>query len=210
MIYDVRQATIYHYATSVAYARHVLRLTPIDRPDQRVFATALDIDPEPIERREGWTSSVTGLRGSRLISHTIRLTVRVACEFQSTERETIGPCQHPAMGNVRQRVRLPRTFSPRSPAHYLFPSRQVSLDPEIRDYAASELSPRPGILDGAIDLVRRITRNSPMTWSHDCIDNASDGLRAPARRVSGLFTHHDFRFAIARAACGLCQRLSAN
>ena len=53
MIYDVRQTTIYHYASPVAYSRHVLRLTPIDRPGQRVHATALDIDPAPIERREG-------------------------------------------------------------------------------------------------------------------------------------------------------------
>ena len=38
MIYDVRQETTYHYASSVAYARHVLRLGLIDRPDQRVQA----------------------------------------------------------------------------------------------------------------------------------------------------------------------------
>jgi transglutaminase-like putative cysteine protease len=53
MIYDVRQATVYHYASPVAYAHHVLRLTPIDRPDQRVHAAALDIEPQPVERREG-------------------------------------------------------------------------------------------------------------------------------------------------------------
>ena len=53
MIYDIRQATIYHYASPVAYSRHVLRLTPIDRPGQRVYAAALDIDPVPIGRREG-------------------------------------------------------------------------------------------------------------------------------------------------------------
>ena len=53
MIYDVHQTTIYHYASPVAYSRHVLRLTPIDRPGQRVHATALDIDPLPIGRREG-------------------------------------------------------------------------------------------------------------------------------------------------------------
>ena len=53
MIYDVRQTTIYHYASPVAYAHHVLRLTPIDRERQRVHAAALDITPTPIERREG-------------------------------------------------------------------------------------------------------------------------------------------------------------
>ena len=31
MIYDVRQSTTYHYASPVAVAHHMLRLTPIDR-----------------------------------------------------------------------------------------------------------------------------------------------------------------------------------
>ena len=53
MIYDVRQSTTYHYASPVAYARHTLRLTPIDREGQRVHAAALDITPVPVERREG-------------------------------------------------------------------------------------------------------------------------------------------------------------
>ena len=53
MIYDVRQTTTYLYASPVAYARHVLRLTPIDRSGQRVHATALEVEPTPIARREG-------------------------------------------------------------------------------------------------------------------------------------------------------------
>ena len=53
MIYDVRQETTYLYASSVVYARHVLRLTPIDRSGQRVHATALEIEPAPMARREG-------------------------------------------------------------------------------------------------------------------------------------------------------------
>ena len=53
MIYEVRQSTVYQYASPVAYAHHVLRLTPIDRPGQRVHAAALDILPAPVERYEG-------------------------------------------------------------------------------------------------------------------------------------------------------------
>ena len=53
MIYDIRQTTTYAYASPVAYAHHVLRLMPINRPGQRVHAAALDIAPVPIERREG-------------------------------------------------------------------------------------------------------------------------------------------------------------
>ena len=50
MIYDVRQSTVYHYASPVAVAHHMLRLTPIDRLHQRVHAAALEVSPNPVER----------------------------------------------------------------------------------------------------------------------------------------------------------------
>src|SRR5262249_29390843 len=53
MIYDVRQTTTYAYASPAAYAHHVLRLVPIARERQRVTAAVLDIDPQPVRRREG-------------------------------------------------------------------------------------------------------------------------------------------------------------
>ena len=43
MIYDIRQITTYHYASHVAYARHVLRLTPIDRPGSSPVPSALKL-----------------------------------------------------------------------------------------------------------------------------------------------------------------------
>src|SRR5579863_6324848 len=53
MIYDVRQITTCEYASPVAHARHVLRLTPITRDGERVHVAALQIVPEPRYRREG-------------------------------------------------------------------------------------------------------------------------------------------------------------
>ena len=47
-------------------------------------------------------------------------------------------------------------LSPNSPAHYVFPSRQVSLDPEIRAYAAESFPPGRPVLEAAVDLMRRI------------------------------------------------------
>ena len=47
-------------------------------------------------------------------------------------------------------------IGPISPAHFLFPSRLVSLDPEIRDYARESFPPDRPVLDGAIELMRRI------------------------------------------------------
>ena len=154
MIYDVRQATVYHYAPPVAHAHHVLRLTPIDRADQRVHATALDIDPVPVERREGLDFFGNRITWVVLDEPHDMLTVRVAARI-AVERATAVPAT-PSWEAVRAAAFASADLTPGSPAHFLFPSRQVSLDPEIRDYAASSFAPSRAVLDGAIDLMNRI------------------------------------------------------
>ena len=43
-----------------------------------------------------------------------------------------------------------------SPAHFLFPSRMVSLDPEIRDYARESFPPDRPVFDASIELMKRL------------------------------------------------------
>src|SRR5262249_39631866 len=82
------------------------------------------------------------------------LSVRVAARV-SVKRD-VAPEATPPWEEVRAAAFASIDLSPNSPAHYLFPSRQVSLDPEIRTYAAdSFLAGRP-VLDPALDLMRRI------------------------------------------------------
>jgi transglutaminase-like putative cysteine protease len=156
MIYDVRQATVYHYESPVAYAHHVLRLTPIDRTHQQVHAAALDITPTPIERREG-----QDFFGNRITWITFdqphdTLTVRVAARIAVDKAVLTEPAATPPWEEVRAAAFACADLSPQAPAHYLFPSRQVSLDPEIRDYAALSFPPGRSVLDGATDLMNRI------------------------------------------------------
>ena len=156
MIYDVRQTTIYHYASPVAYANHVLRLTPIDREHQRVHAAALDITPTPIERREG-----QDFFGNRITWITFdqphdTLTIFVAARIAVNGAVSANPIDTPAWEEVRAAAFASADLGPLAPAHYLFPSRQVSLDPEIRDYAALSFPARRTVLDGATDLMNRI------------------------------------------------------
>lgn len=154
MIYDVRQLTTYHYAYPVAHASHMLRLTLIDRDDQRVYASMVDVEPQPIERREG--KDFFGNRTTWVLLDTphdtlkVRVAARVALD-RHAERVLTPPWEA-----VREAAFASNDLSPLAPAHYLFPSRQVSLDPEIRDYAAQSFPPARPILDGAIDLMHRI------------------------------------------------------
>ncbi len=57
---------------------------------------------------------------------------------------------------MRDEVFAAVDISATSPTHFLFASRLVSLDPEIRDYARESFPPGTPILAGAVDLMRRI------------------------------------------------------
>ncbi len=155
VIYDVRQSTIYRYESPVAYAHHVLRLTPIDRAGQRIHAAALEVSPTPVERQEG--HDFFGNRITWIVldqphdTLTVRLAARVAVDRTNTE-----PLLTPAWELVRDIAFSSSDLAPMSPAHYLFPSRQVSLDPDIRAYAAESFPAERPVLDGATELMRRI------------------------------------------------------
>jgi transglutaminase-like putative cysteine protease len=156
MIYDIRQVTTYHYASHVAYARHVLRLTPIDRPGQRVHATALDVEPAPMERREGSDFFGNRMTWIELDKPHDMLSVRVAARVAVKRDAALAVETTPPWEEVRAVAFASLDLSPNSPTHYLFASRQVSLDPEIRAYAAESFSPGRPLLDAAVELMKRI------------------------------------------------------
>jgi transglutaminase-like putative cysteine protease len=156
LIYDVRQSTIYHYASPVAYAHHALRLTPIDRKGQRVHAASLDITPPPFERREGKDFFGNRMTWVALDQPHDTLLVRVAARVSIDANDDLDPLSTPAWETVRDAASACTDLGPQAPAHFLFPSRQVSLDPSIRNYTEASFPPGRPILDGAIDLMRRV------------------------------------------------------
>lgn len=159
MIYDVRQATTYHYDSAVTDARHVLRLTPIDRAGQRVHAAALDVTPTPIERREGRDFFGNRITWVKLDQQHDKLTVRVAARIAVERPATPAPGKTPPWEDVRAAAFASTDFSAQAPAHFLFASRLVSLDPEIRDYTMASFPPRRPVLEGAVDVMKRIKKD---------------------------------------------------
>lgn len=156
MIYDIRQTTACTYASPVAHARHVLRLTPIDRNGQRVHVASLQIMPEPSQRREGqdfFGNRITWITlGERHDNLTVKMSARVAVD-EIAAPEALAT---PAFEAVREEVFATAEIGKMSPAHFVFPSRMVSLDPEIREYARVSFPPGRPILAGALDLMYRI------------------------------------------------------
>jgi transglutaminase-like putative cysteine protease len=156
MIYDIRQTTTYEYASKVTYAHHVLRLMPINRAGQRVHAAALEIFPVPVERREGFDFFGNHVTWIGLEEPHDSLSIKVAARVAVEAAPEPAPLETLPWEEVRAAVMMTSDIGPASPAHFLFPSRQVSLDPEIADYARESFLPGRPVFDGAIDLMRRI------------------------------------------------------
>ena len=153
MIYDVRQTTTCAYASPVAHARHVLRLTPIPRPGQRVHVAALQIMPEPINRREGQDFFGNRLTWIEIEEPHRTLTVKLAARVTVDAAAELDAPATPAWEAVREEAFATSDIGPQSPAHFLFPSRMVSLDPEIRDYTRESFPAGRPVLDAAIELM---------------------------------------------------------
>ncbi len=121
---------------------------------QRVHAAAVDIEPAPVQRREGHDFFGNRMTWIELDRSHDTLSVRVASRV--AVKRDIAPEATPPWEEVRDAAFASVDLSPNSPAHYLFPSRQVSLDPEIRAYAAESFAAGRPILEGTVDLMRRI------------------------------------------------------
>ena len=207
MIYDVRQTTTCSYATPVAHARHVLRLTPVSRDGERVHVAALQIVPEPAHRREGQDFFGNRLTWIEIDQPHEILTVKLSARVAVDAAVEPPPQTTPAWETVREDAFATSEIGPLSPAHFLFPSRIVSLDPEIRDYIRQSFPPGRAVLEAAIELIGRmkadivyeigattVTTTPPMSFALRrgvCQDFAHimiSGLRGiglPAAYVSG-------------------------
>jgi transglutaminase-like putative cysteine protease len=207
VIYDVRQTTTCSYASPVARARHVLRLTPVSRDGERVHVAALQIVPEPAHRREGQDFFGNRLTWIEIDQPHEVLTVKLSARVVVDAAAVPAALETPAWETVREEAFATSDIGPLSPAHFLFPSRIVSLDPEIRDYIRQSFPPRRAVLDAAIELIGRmksdmvyeigattVTTTPPMSFALRrgvCQDFAHimiSGLRGiglPAAYVSG-------------------------
>jgi transglutaminase-like putative cysteine protease len=156
MIYDVKQVTTYRYGAPVATASHVLRLSPVDRPGQRVVSMTLDVEPAPAERAD--LSDFFGNGLTRIALHTRHdaLVLRTEARIEVAPPAIPEPDTTPAWESVRELAWASADVSSLAPSHFLFPSRRVPILPEITAYAAESFAPGRPILETGLELACRI------------------------------------------------------
>lgn len=156
MIYELRQETRYVYTAAVPYSSHVARLLPVDRPGQTVRSATLSISPMPAERRE-----TTDFFGNRLCHFALdrphdELIVRLDAEVEVEPVEPYLAALTPVAEDVRRLAAASDDPGANSPVHGLFATPSIPLDAAITRYAALSIPARRPVLDGAIELMKRI------------------------------------------------------
>ena len=156
MIYDIRHVTTYEYGSLVTYSNCALRLLPREEPGQIVFASRIDIDPQPdmtSERVCFFGNRVTQMQietAHKTLVVSTRTTVEIEREPPPPE-ETTTPWE-----SVRDAAFASRSLDPDAPAHYLHPSRFVPHYLPATDYARASFPPGRPVLAGARELMHRI------------------------------------------------------
>lgn len=156
MIYDIHHVTTYEYGSPVRYAHCALRLAPIDQPGQTVLASDMTIDPAPAQMVER-----VCFFGNRVSSMTIAtqhseliVTVDTAIDVDRDappQADATAPFER-----VREAAFASASLDKDSPAHFLNPSRFVPRFAPAVDYARTSFSPGRPVLEGAVELMRRI------------------------------------------------------
>lgn len=156
MKYDIHQTTAYSYASPVPVARHVVRMVPVDRPNQRVVASHFIVEPEPVE----WTET-RDFFGNKVVHIRIEtphtsFTVKTRARVEVEAPPAVEPMSGPSWEEVREAADESLDLSALSPAHYLFPSPAVPLSEPITRWAAEDFPPDRPMLAAAIALMNRL------------------------------------------------------
>ncbi len=213
MIYDVRQTTTYHYASPVAYARHVLRLTPIDRagparPRRRARHRA---GAGRAPRRPGFLRQPHDLDRARPAARHAD-----ACGSRRASRSSTSGAPSRRTTPPWEEVR-DAAFASRRPLAAVagaFPVRRAGRSRSIRKSATMRpraFAPGRPVLDGAIDLMQRIKADFVYEIGATTASTTPPMSFALRRGVCQDFAHIMISgLRGARPAGRLCQRLSAH
>ena len=157
MTYRVLHETTYDYADPVSVSHHVLRLTPRNLPSQTSRAAAISIFPAPPTP----ALSHTDYFGNAVTSFTLqephtRLTVQASSELEVHPVEAPSFAGSPAWEEVRENLPEDHSGNGLTAYQYVFDSLRIRASPALAAYAQLSFPAGQPLLEGALDLTRRI------------------------------------------------------
>jgi transglutaminase-like putative cysteine protease len=161
LIYAVRHQSSYRYHETVDLSHHVLHLTPRELPWQRAARSAIRTLPSAPELAPGIDYFGNAISFFSILTPHDRLVVEMSAEIEVTPRPPVDPALTPPWEAVR--AALDGDCFPiggdRDAAEFVNDSPMVPASPEFAAYAMPSFSPGRPILEAALDLTHRISRD---------------------------------------------------
>jgi transglutaminase-like putative cysteine protease len=159
VIYNISHVTTYRYETPVATARCAMRLLPRHGGGQCVIHANITLSPDAGEKHER-----TDFFGNRVVEARLEkphVMLRLAMEARlCVDRDPPpAPGLTPCWERTRRAAAAVQSLGAESPAHWLFPSRLTPFHDPLTAYARESFPAKLPVLEGAIDLMRRIYRD---------------------------------------------------
>lgn len=180
MIYDIVHRTTYKYDAPVAAARCIMRLLPRNDCGQRVLSSHIDLEPEAKFAHDRTDFNGNRVSEAHILTPHTRLQITLAARVDVSRPPLPAPALTPAWEDVRRTASTASSLAAGSPAHFIYPSRFVPLFAAATEYARESFPARSPILEGAVDLMRRI--HADFTYDPDATHMATPIEQALARR----------------------------
>jgi transglutaminase-like putative cysteine protease len=156
MNYNITHRTIYEYAAPVAVSHHVARLEPRNTPAQTPGNFLLKIHPQPVLRKVRADYFGNQLCFFSVQENHQRLEITASSRVSINTQKPPAPEASPAWEQVAELFRDPVAPEVLDPYQFVFDSPQVRVSFELADYARESFQQDTPLLDGVLDLTRRI------------------------------------------------------
>jgi transglutaminase-like putative cysteine protease len=156
VIYDIRHLTTYRYQGEASSAAFALRLLPRNDVGQRVLETKITVSPRPAEQTQGGDFFGNCLTFVRIDKPHTDLRVEAVSRVKVERDASIAAALTPTWETIRMAAAASSSLARDCPAHFLYPSRLVSLHGPAVDYASESFARGRPVLEAAIDLMGRI------------------------------------------------------
>ena len=189
MIYDVSHRTSYRYSIPVSFSHHVLHLSPRPFAHQVCHRTALSISPTPTVQ-----ASSTDYFGNPVTNITLQeqhrelsLHARSVIEVRHTSHPP--PSETRPWDEIYHMLETDVSEDALDSLQYVFDSPRTRSTVDLRDYAAASFPPGRSVLEGALDLTRRIFEEFDYDDTATTVWTPVDEVFAGRRGVCQDFAH---------------------
>ena len=189
MMYRISHNTGYHYSVPASLSQNELLLSPRPTPAQEVIETNLLIEPVP-----QYSHSRTDYFGNTvhifMVQHPHdQLAISAVSTVRTSKPAPPGPAAALPWERAVQQIRSHQQATELDAYQFIFASPLVTIPAEARVYAQQSFGPGTPLLEGAIDLVRRIYTDFTYDKTASTVDTTVEQILQNRKGVCQDFAH---------------------